>query len=272
MNKMAMWYLKHDNEEVGPIDTAELKTLARIGRLAPDDIIRRGDMGSWVRAEQVSGLFEKSDLSRTPPPLPNPIEESNRRTNFADAFTNRFNAVSQWYVQLPAPSKKKLHVSGICAVVAFIVLFTSWRSYVTRTPEYAFRMINGIHSSDDLRRCRPYITDQGYKVLTYAIKNQKGGPSSTDHKLVWHARQIRGNACYFPFSHGTNAGYMEFQQQGVWRFHDVVVTRQNGRDVELSMAYAIDHPILAALQTADWGAILDTFVKGFIIGYSLGGG
>jgi hypothetical protein len=129
-------------------------------------------------------------------------------------------------------------------------------------------VIDGIQSRTDLDTRRAYLTDQGLKVVTYMLDNQKG--PSTAKKIEFQPHQARGKTCYFPFTQGTDAGYFEFHQQDVWRFHDIVVTRHRGRNVELSLAYTIDHPILAALNNADWGGMFENFLQGLMIGMSLG--
>jgi hypothetical protein len=63
------WYCKIMGEERGPISTAELVTVARRGPLTRNDVVRRGASGTWVRAEVVDGLFEKSvPTTGTPKP------------------------------------------------------------------------------------------------------------------------------------------------------------------------------------------------------------
>lgn len=167
--------------------------------------------------------------------------------------------------QLPLRVQQKV----IGGIVLVLVLFALWHAYDSSTPEYALRVIDGIDTREDIKTCRTYMTDQGAKVIAFALDSQKG-PSSAQ-KIVFLPRQIRGATCFFPFTQGADAGYFEFRHQGVWKFHDIVVTRHNGRDIDLSIAYAIDHPILAALKTADWGAVFENFLKGFFVGLSLRG-
>jgi GYF domain 2 len=54
------WYCKIMGEEWGPMSAMELIAVARFGRLSRDDTVRRGAMGTWVRAELVQGLFNGS--------------------------------------------------------------------------------------------------------------------------------------------------------------------------------------------------------------------
>jgi hypothetical protein len=190
--------------------------------------------------------------------------------NTPNQFTKKWSELTLQFRQLPQQSQRV--VMGVfAATVLFIVVgFVLWRSHVHHSPEYAFRVIDGIESRADIGSRRDYMTAQGLKVINYALDQQKG--PSTAQKMQYQPHQVRGTACFFPFTQGSDAGYLQFEQHGVWQFHDIVITRHGARDIELSVAYAIDHPILAALKTADWGEVFTNFVKGFMIGYGLGGG
>jgi hypothetical protein len=52
------WYCKIMGEEWGPMSSQELLAVAQRGRLTRDDTVRRGNRGTWVRAELVGGLFK----------------------------------------------------------------------------------------------------------------------------------------------------------------------------------------------------------------------
>ncbi len=56
------WFCKIMGDEQGPMTAAELHTLARAGRLTIDDLVRKHADGSWVRAENVIGLFDRPSL------------------------------------------------------------------------------------------------------------------------------------------------------------------------------------------------------------------
>jgi GYF domain 2 len=61
------WYCRIMGEEWGPMSSQELVAVARRGRLTRNDVVRRGANGTWVRAENVGGLFnsplpEDSDI------------------------------------------------------------------------------------------------------------------------------------------------------------------------------------------------------------------
>jgi hypothetical protein len=52
------WFCRIMGEEWGPMSARELTVVAERGRLTRDDVVRRGATGTWVRAENVNGLFE----------------------------------------------------------------------------------------------------------------------------------------------------------------------------------------------------------------------
>ncbi len=68
-----------EGQASGPVDSAELRRLAKAGIVRPDTLVRRGDSARWVRAEQVRGLFQPSTPapSSTPAtlPLPTPVPQ-----------------------------------------------------------------------------------------------------------------------------------------------------------------------------------------------------
>ncbi len=55
------WYIKVGGAERGPISSAELRELVRIGTVTPQVLVRRGS-SAWIRASKVRGLFP------SPPP------------------------------------------------------------------------------------------------------------------------------------------------------------------------------------------------------------
>lgn len=59
------WFCRIMGEEWGPMSAQELMAVARWGRLSRDDTVRRGNSGTWVRAEMVQGLFSSSLAAAT---------------------------------------------------------------------------------------------------------------------------------------------------------------------------------------------------------------
>lgn len=68
------WYYAHDEQQFGPISSAELKQLASAGELGPDDFVWREGMDEWAPASRVKGLFPEH---RQPAPhTPLPVEDA----------------------------------------------------------------------------------------------------------------------------------------------------------------------------------------------------
>ena len=63
----------------GPFTPAQIRTLAKTGRLLPDSHIRKGANGNWTTADRIKGLSfastataHTSPIAKQPPTLPNP--------------------------------------------------------------------------------------------------------------------------------------------------------------------------------------------------------
>ena len=54
---MSQWYCKQAGALAGPMSWEDLRYLASRGKLQPDDVIRRGDLGEWLPASRVAGMF-----------------------------------------------------------------------------------------------------------------------------------------------------------------------------------------------------------------------
>jgi hypothetical protein len=59
---MEKWLYKKGDQRHGPVNSADLKRLAEIGRLGPDDLVRKEGMAEWAKASEVAGIF-------APPPM-----------------------------------------------------------------------------------------------------------------------------------------------------------------------------------------------------------
>jgi hypothetical protein len=70
----AIWYYAVDDQEHGPITSAQLKSLAEAGKLKPDDLVWREGLDDWKPAREVSGLFAAGQKTtpRTTEPAPPP--------------------------------------------------------------------------------------------------------------------------------------------------------------------------------------------------------
>jgi len=74
-----------EGQASGPVDSAELRRLAKAGIVRPDTLVRQVDSSRCVLAEQVRGLFQPSTPapSSTPAtlPLPTPVPQSGALVN-----------------------------------------------------------------------------------------------------------------------------------------------------------------------------------------------
>jgi hypothetical protein len=61
------WYCQLGGREIGPISSQQLRELAASGKVATSTHIRRGQMGHWVFAGQVKGLFASAETPPSPP-------------------------------------------------------------------------------------------------------------------------------------------------------------------------------------------------------------
>ncbi len=57
---VVQWYYAKNNEQFGPILSAELRRLAETGQLGPEDLVWRPGMEDWAAASLVKGLFDGS--------------------------------------------------------------------------------------------------------------------------------------------------------------------------------------------------------------------
>ncbi|MCC7419296.1 MAG: DUF4339 domain-containing protein [Planctomycetaceae bacterium] len=63
-------YSTGDDNEQGPVSTAELGRLAETGQLKPDDLVWKEGMAKWVPASRVKGLKFVVAAPAAPPPMP----------------------------------------------------------------------------------------------------------------------------------------------------------------------------------------------------------
>jgi hypothetical protein len=68
------WFFQIMGDVNGPVTSAQLKRLAAIGNISVDTLVRKGEGGNWVSAEQVQGLFDQAPqlVPDAPPPPPPP--------------------------------------------------------------------------------------------------------------------------------------------------------------------------------------------------------
>ena len=56
----AQWFYRRKGLEFGPLTSEALKHDAEAGSISPETQVRRADLGTWVRADHVKGLFSKT--------------------------------------------------------------------------------------------------------------------------------------------------------------------------------------------------------------------
>ena len=66
----AEWHYTSGGQQVGPVSAAELKSLARAGKLAPTDMLWKEGMSEWRPASSVKELFPAPAPSVSSPPSP----------------------------------------------------------------------------------------------------------------------------------------------------------------------------------------------------------
>ncbi len=57
--QVARWLYTQHGEAYGPVSAVELWAAALLGFVGPNDLVRRKDMGTWIRAASVNGLFSE---------------------------------------------------------------------------------------------------------------------------------------------------------------------------------------------------------------------
>ena len=82
----AEWHYSKDGQRHGPVSAAELKALARAGKLVPTDMVWKAGMAEWRVASGVKGLFP-APTSDSPPPAPPASHEPVSSAPVGDSFS-----------------------------------------------------------------------------------------------------------------------------------------------------------------------------------------
>lgn len=88
---MSNWYVKRDNETVGPLTKDRLKELAAQGKVQGMDMIREGEIEPFIPANQIPGLFI-SENPVTGLTLENDSENGNETQQSSSTPTKRRNS------------------------------------------------------------------------------------------------------------------------------------------------------------------------------------
>ena len=147
------------------------------------------------------------------------------------------------------------------------------------TPEFARDQIFNQKEKPKADDLSDFITPQGKRVLMHfaqqAERNQPPGGSAKQSKEPAPrplAKQVKGDYCNFPYRIDEGEFYLSFKKSdptlglneglGVYQFNDMVFTKIKDRKIDdLSMAWAQEHPIQAAIKLTDWKAMGDNFVS-----------
>ncbi len=96
-----MWYYAKDEEELGPVPTSKLKSMATSGDLLPSDLVWKEGMDDWAPAETLRGLFPANQSGTVPvtprdagTPLTPPPVSAPQHTANANTATGGFSAVT----------------------------------------------------------------------------------------------------------------------------------------------------------------------------------
>jgi len=68
------WFVLHSGKETGPYTVQQMKQMAATGKLAPGDLVRRGDMKTPSKASSIKGLFATVAVAPAKPSSP-PVTE-----------------------------------------------------------------------------------------------------------------------------------------------------------------------------------------------------
>jgi len=156
-------------------------------------------------------------------------------------------------------------------LIAVLLLGEMWWHHHIHTPEYTLDIFNNISTPEDLQRHKDYLTPQGAKIVSYVLENAKVRSRSHIHV---DAPIEHGSKCFVPWRDDEDGseGYIELIDNGYWQFNDYVINKLGKRELNMSFAYLVDHPILAQFKYLDWQELFDDFMTGFMLGLKLRGG
>ncbi len=97
----AKWYYARNQQQVGPLSSAQLRELAAAGTLLPTDLVLRSGTEKWVAASRVKGLFTTAAAAPAVPAEPPPAA-SVATPPAARNFTSRHQLLSEAQV-VPEP-------------------------------------------------------------------------------------------------------------------------------------------------------------------------
>lgn len=137
---MTQWFWTRSGQEQEPVDSKQLKKLARDGQILPEDTVWREGMADWVKASGIKGLFPEP----VPPPSPKPVM-------VAEApFLNAGRPLEAYVPSRAAPLLGLLMIlllapiaAAICGLVYGIVCFYNPFIYVNFMGSIMIAMLGG---------------------------------------------------------------------------------------------------------------------------------
>jgi len=104
-------FIERNGEVHGPFSTSQLKELAQIGKIGPDDLVRRGRDGQPVPAGKINGLIGLLGASANPAPAV--AERTGEGQQVSSTSAEWFiQKRDKWHGPFPSPRLKELVAQG----------------------------------------------------------------------------------------------------------------------------------------------------------------
>jgi hypothetical protein len=121
------WFFLCNGAEIGPVTAQQLKDMAAVGKLTPDDLVRRRDLPTPMKAGSIKGLFPPAAAVVIPQPPPAtafppmelpdeevPEEQVRRRSG------NRKKTGGEWWKSLSSTGKIGVALGGGMVALMFL--------------------------------------------------------------------------------------------------------------------------------------------------------
>ena len=151
---MSLWYYAKNDQQHGPVDDAELKSLIAAGKLQRSDDVWRDGMTDWQPAGTLPELFPagpSSEQAVAPPPFPG-INTSPGRSNATIADTLRRSQFD--LLRMVKPVGQLLLILGFLMVIGFKGCDTISQRYAERLKAQATLATREFNYEYDLRQSR----------------------------------------------------------------------------------------------------------------------
>jgi hypothetical protein len=139
------WYYSKNGSKHGPVASAELKALARAGKLLPTDLIWKEGMSSWKPATKVKGLFAAAPMAITLVPL-------GRQTQRTVPVGVAPTSPEVTPATRPAFTAKKIGIVTGCVAVFGLLLVLVWSGAVPLGSARSGRQAAASMTVDEFRK------------------------------------------------------------------------------------------------------------------------